>query len=84
MSPTRIGVIAFVVAALAVLGSSAYTVRETDVVILTQFGRQIGTPVTESGLHWKIPFIQSVNRVEKRLLAWDGPEIGRASCRERV
>ena len=50
-----------------------YTVRETDVVILTQFGKQIGEPVTEAGLHWKLPFIQSVNRIEKRLLEWDGP-----------
>ena len=73
MSPSRIGLIALAVAALLVFSGSAYTVRETDVVILTQFGRQIGTPVTEAGLHWKIPFIQSVNRVEKRLLAWDGP-----------
>ena len=73
MSPSRIGLIAVALAALIVLGSSTYTVRETHVVILTQFGRQIGAPVTEAGLHWKLPFIQSVNPIEKLLLEWDGP-----------
>ena len=58
MNLSRIALIFLAVAAIVVLGSSAYTVRETDVVILTQFGRQIGTPVTSAGLHWKLPFIQ--------------------------
>ena len=73
MNPTRIGLLFLAIVAFFTLLSSAYTVRETDVVILTQFGRQIGTPVTSAGLHWKLPFIQSVNRIEKRLLEWDGP-----------
>lgn len=73
MNPTRIGIFAVAIIAFIVAYSSAYTIRETDVVILTQFGRQIGTPVTQAGLHWKTPFIQSVNRIEKRLLEWDGP-----------
>ena len=73
MNLARIGLIFLALVALIGIGGSAYTVRETDVVILTQFGRQIGTPVTEAGLHWKLPFIQSVNRIEKRLLEWDGP-----------
>ena len=33
----------------------------------------MGEPVTEAGLHFKIPFIQEVNRIEKRFLPWDGP-----------
>ena len=73
MNLSRIAFIFLALVAFVVLIASAYTVRETDVVILTQFGRQIGTPVTEAGLHWKLPFIQSVNRIEKRLLEWDGP-----------
>lgn len=58
---------------LLVLGGAFYTVRETEVVILTQFGRPVGAPVTEPGLHWKTPFVQDVNRLEKRLLEFDGP-----------
>ncbi len=59
--------------AALLLFSSAYTVLETEQVIITQFGRQIGAPVTAAGLHWKTPFIQTVNRIEKRILQWDGP-----------
>jgi membrane protease subunit HflC len=51
----------------------SYVVEETDQVILTQFGKPVGEPVTEAGLHFKIPFIQEVNRIEKRFLPWDGP-----------
>jgi len=75
MTPSRFALILIGVAPFVLLIASAFTVRETDVVILTQFGRQIGAPVTEAGLHWKLPFIQSVNRIEKRLLDWDGPVI---------
>ena len=63
--------------AAALLGAflfyiSAYTVSETEQVIITQFGRPIGEPVTSSGLHFKAPFIQEVTRIEKRILEWDG------------
>jgi modulator of FtsH protease HflC len=56
-----------------VLGSGFYTVSMTEQVIITQFGMPVGEPVKEAGLHWKRPFIQSVNRIEKRVLEWDGP-----------
>ncbi|MGC6488863.1 MAG: protease modulator HflC [Planctomycetota bacterium] len=55
-----------------VLSGAFYTVHETDTVILTQFGRPVGEPITEPGLHFKTPFIQDVHRLEKRVLEWDG------------
>lgn len=55
-----------------VLGSGLYTVDETEQVIITQFGMPVGEPVKDAGLHWKTPFIQKVNRIEKRVLEWDG------------
>lgn len=59
--------------ALAVVGyNSIYTVSETEQVIITQFGKVIGEPVTESGLHFKVPFVQTPNVIEKRILDWDG------------
>ena len=73
MNTRHIILIAAALAALIVLGGSFYTVRVTDTVIVTQFGRPIGEPVIDAGLHFKIPFIQMVNRVEKRVLEWDGP-----------
>ena len=51
----------------------AYVVGETDQVIITEFGKPIGKPVTEAGLYFKTPFIQEINRIEKRFLPWDGP-----------
>ncbi len=52
--------------------SAAYTVSETEQVIITQFGKPVGDPITEAGLHFKLPLIQEVTRVEKRILEWDG------------
>lgn len=59
-------------AAMIIVFASIYTVQETEQVILTQFGKPVGDPITEAGLHFKIPFIQDVNRIEKRILEWDG------------
>jgi membrane protease subunit HflC len=59
----------------AVLFLSAYTVNQTEQVIITQFGRPIGDPITNPGLHFKMPFVQQVNRFDKRYLAWDGPMV---------
>jgi membrane protease subunit HflC len=52
---------------------STYVVNETDQVIITRFGEVRGEPVTEAGLQWKMPFIDDINRIEKRYLPWDGP-----------
>jgi membrane protease subunit HflC len=64
---------------VAVLGiialMSAYTVDQTEQVIITQFGRPVGQPITEPGLHFKLPFVQQVNRFDKRYMAWDGPMV---------
>jgi membrane protease subunit HflC len=55
-----------------VLMSSLYTVDEVEQVIITQFGKPVGEPVTEAGLKVKVPFIQEVNPIDKRVLEWDG------------
>jgi len=52
--------------------NSAYTIHETEQAIITQFGKPVGDPVTNAGLHFKIPFVQQVNPIERRILAWDG------------
>ena len=38
----------------------------------TQFGEPVGAPVTTAGLKFKVPFIQDVNLIDKRVLEWDG------------
>ncbi|MDA0664167.1 MAG: protease modulator HflC [Proteobacteria bacterium] len=52
--------------------SSVYTVGEVEQVIITQFGKPVGEPITTAGLKVKMPFVQEVNPIEKRVLEWDG------------
>src|SRR5207237_9683072 len=49
-----------------------FAVYQTEQVIITQFGKPIGEPITEPGLHFKLPIIQEINRIDKRFLEWDG------------
>lgn len=72
---TRAIAIAAGILAVLLLFLSAYTVNQTEQVIITQFGRPIGDPITEPGLHFKLPLVQQVNRIDKRYLAWDGPMV---------
>ena len=65
-----------VLLAVAIVGGSCYTINQTEQVIITQFGKPVGDPLTEPGLHFKIPFIQTVNRLDKRFLEWDGSPVG--------
>jgi membrane protease subunit HflC len=55
-----------------VVMSSLYTVSEVEQMVITQFGKPIGEPVTTAGLKVKVPFIQEVNPIDKRILEWDG------------
>jgi membrane protease subunit HflC len=63
---------ALLVIATAFAWSSIYTVSEVEQMIITQFGKPVGAPVTTAGLKLKLPFIQEVNPIDKRILEWDG------------
>ena len=73
MKETRL-VIAGIIAALiiVVLLNSMYTVTEVQQVVITQFGKPVGKPVTTPGLKLKMPFVQKVHAFDKRFLEWDG------------
>jgi membrane protease subunit HflC len=60
------------IAAIALLVgvNSAYVVNESQTAILLQFGRIVGTDIGP-GLHFRIPFMQQVQRFDKRLLSFD-------------
>ena len=64
--------IGVLLAALVVAFSAMYRVSESEQAIIMQFGDPVGDPVTEPGLHFKVPFIQRVNLFERRFLEWDG------------
>ena len=62
-------------ALLLVVFGSFYAVDQTEQVIITQFGKPVGEPIVAPGLHMKLPFIQDVNRLDKRFLEWDGAPV---------
>lgn len=64
-----------VVVVLLLVRTGFYTVHQTEQVIVTQFGKPVGEPITEPGLHLKLPFIQEVHRIDKRFLGWDGQPV---------
>ena len=68
----QIAILAVLVIGAYVLMSSIYTVNEVEQMIITQFGKPVGAPVTSAGLKMKLPFIQEVNPIDKRVLEWDG------------
>ena len=79
MKPIFVLIAAAAVVGTIVISSMAYTVDQTEQVFITEFGKPVGQTINsdpannQSGLHWKMPFIQQVNRIEKRILEWDGP-----------
>lgn len=66
------GLVILVIVGLILLFSSAFVVNETEQVIITQFGKPVGKPIVEAGIHFKLPIIQIANFFDKRFLAWDG------------
>jgi membrane protease subunit HflC len=69
---SKVALAVLTLAIVFTLTGSFYTLEEGQQAIIVQFGRPVGAPVTEAGLHFKLPFIQEVRRFEKRLLIWDG------------
>ena len=66
-------ILGLVVAIVVSVSSSVfYVVREDEQVVITQFGKPIGQTETTAGLKVKVPFIQKIDRFDKRILEWDG------------
>jgi len=57
--------------ALVLVYDGLYIVKEGEQVVVTQFGAPVGEPVTQAGLHVKIPFLQQTNFFDKRIQIWD-------------
>jgi len=66
-----IGII-IVVALIVTVANGFYVLEEGKQAVITQFGRPVGQPVTEAGLHFKTPYIQDATYFEKKILIWDG------------
>lgn len=64
--------IGLAVVLIIVAFTSTFVVNEKEQVVITQFGKPVGDPIVEPGLHFKIPFVQTLNFFEKRFMEWDG------------
>jgi modulator of FtsH protease HflC len=71
-NPRHLILAVIVILGLIVLNSSVFVVEEKEQAIITQFGKPVGDPVTEPGIHFKLPLIQKTHFFDKRFLAWDG------------
>ena len=62
-----------IVVGVVILGfGSIYTINEAEQAVVTQFGKPVGGAITDAGVHFKTPIIQTVIKFDKRILEWDG------------
>jgi membrane protease subunit HflC len=61
-----------VLLAIVIVYDGFFILEEGKQVVVTQFGAPVGNPVTEAGLHFKMPFIQHTEIFEKKIQIWDG------------
>lgn len=64
--------LALAIVALILILETIYMVKETEQVVITQFGKPVGKAKITPGLKVKMPFIQRTNYFEKRYMEWDG------------
>lgn len=67
-----IAAVLVMIAAVIVLGNSMVITKQNQFKLIRQFGR-VQRVVTESGLTFKIPFVESVDTIPKELLLYDLP-----------
>jgi membrane protease subunit HflC len=70
MKQAVIGILVVFAALWVLVPQVLFTLDEREQAIITQFGAYIRT-ITEPGLHAKLPFVQTVHRFDKRILATD-------------
>ncbi len=68
----RIILLGVVFGLIAMAWDGFFILREGQQAVITEFGKPVGTPVTDAGLHFKRPIIQKVQYFEKRIMIWDG------------
>ncbi len=68
------GILSIVIIGVIAIGvfMAAYTVDETEQVIITRFGKITGAPKIEPGLYFKVPVVDQANYFPKNLQEWDG------------
>ncbi len=72
MKTGKIILLLLIVLIIVFFSTALFILDETQQAIITQFGKPVGLPVTQAGIHLKVPFIQKVLVFDKRILEWDG------------
>ena len=72
MPPKSFALVAVVFAAIVLLTNSLFIVTQTNQALVFQF-REVKRVVKEPGLNFKIPFIQDVDYIDKRVLPFELP-----------
>lgn len=72
MKSLSLGALALVLVVAIVAGSAMFTVQQTEQVLITQFGEP-KRMISEPGLHFKIPLIQTLISFDRRLLDYEIP-----------
>ena len=55
-----------------IISNSVFVINEKEQAIITQFGKPIGSSITEAGLRFKLPLVHTVIKFDNRYLEWDG------------
>ncbi len=61
-----------VLLAIVIVYDGFFILEEGKQIVVTQFGAPVGDPVTEAGLHFKMPFIQHTEIFDKKIQIWNG------------
>ena len=72
MNRTGIAGLAGLLVALVIASAALFTVSQTEQVLVVQFGKVV-RPISDPGLHAKIPFVQNIITFDNRLLAVELP-----------
>jgi len=55
-----------------ILSGGLFVINEKEQAVIIQFGKPVGKIITDAGLKFKMPLIQTVIKFDKRILEWDG------------
>jgi membrane protease subunit HflC len=72
MSNRQLGTVALLAAIVFTIAGAFFTVEPGERVAVFQLGRVVGADYAP-GLHPKLPFLQTVTRVDGRLMTFEGP-----------
>jgi modulator of FtsH protease HflC len=61
------------VVALVLIYSSTFFVQQSQNAVVVRFGKLIDTVTNEPGLHWRVPFVDHVFAIDRRIINIDAP-----------